>query len=130
MAVDIFTVRPQDLVDLAASLMEWEHLRYIPVEDDHGMLVGVVSYRSLLRLIARGVTHSDSEQVAVEDIMKRDPITVAPDTPTVDAIRMMRKEKVGCLPVVRDGKLVGLVTEMDLIEVSGKLLEDQLLRTD
>ena len=48
------------------------------------------------------------------------------DTSTIDAIGMMRQSRVGCLPVVMDGKLVGLITEADLIEVSAKLLEEQL----
>ena len=125
MSTDLFTVRPQDLVDLAASLMEWEHLRYIPVEDDEGCLVGVVSYRSLLRLVGEGM-NSGREPVSVESIMKKNPVSVGPDTDTIDAIAMMRKSRVGCLPVVMDGKLVGLITESDLIEVSAKLLEEQL----
>ena len=54
MTSDVFTVHPEDLVDLAASLMEWEHLRYVPVEDREGRLVGLLSHRQLLRLTTRG----------------------------------------------------------------------------
>jgi len=125
MSTDLFTVRPHDLVDLAASLMEWEHLRYIPVEDDEGHLVGVVSYRSLLRLVGEGIA-SGNDPVSVESIMKKNPVQVSPDTDTIHAIRLMRESRVGCLPVVMDQKLVGLITEADLIEVSAMLLEEQL----
>jgi CBS domain-containing protein len=58
--------------------------------------------------------------------MNAEPITIQPDTPTVEAIRIMREKKVACLPVVREGKLVGLVTEHDLIVVSSHLLERYL----
>ena len=128
MTTDLFTVRPEDLVDLAASLMEWEHIRYIPVEDDQGKLVGVVTYRALLRLIGRRFPAGDEEQamVAVRDIMKSDPVTVTPSTSTVEAIRVMRKAKVGCLPVVDGDKLVGMISEGDLLDVSARLLEEYL----
>lgn len=128
MSTDLFTVRPGDIVDLAASVMDWRHIRHVPVEDDAGQLVGLVSHRALLRLVAQGAGRADEEPVLVESLMRRDPVTVAPDTPTLDAIHCMREEQVGCLPVVRDGRLVGIVTERDLIEVSAKLLERYLKR--
>jgi CBS domain-containing protein len=123
MTTDLFTVRPEDLVDLAASVMDWEHIRHVPVEDDHGRLVGLVSHRALLRLVARGRSGDDSDSVPVSAIMKTEPVTIPPSTPTLEAMRLMREGKLGCLPVVKDGRLVGLVTEHDLIEVSAILLE-------
>jgi len=125
MTRDLFTVHPDDLVDLAANLMDWEHIRHVPVEDDSGRLVGLISHRTLLRHVARGVLRG-GEASAVRDIMKPDPVTVTPSTQTLDAIEVMRHHKVGCLPVVAGDKLVGIITERDLIEVSAKLLEDQL----
>ena len=123
MTTDLFTVRPQDLVDLAASFMEWEHIRHVPVEDDEGRLVGIVSHRSLLRLIARG---ANQEPVAVSDIMKPNPVTVAPGSSTLESIQLMREHRVSCLPVVANERLVGIITEADLIYVAGRLLEDKL----
>ncbi|WP_376693354.1 CBS domain-containing protein [Wenzhouxiangella sp. EGI_FJ10409] len=124
MATDLFTVRPDDIVDFAASLMEWRHVRHVPVEDDTGQLLGLVSHRQLLRLIARG--NRGEEAVTVRDIMRPDPITVSPDTTTVEAIRLMRDNRLSSLPVVEGGKLVGLVTEYDLIVVASRLLESYL----
>ncbi|MEM9461529.1 MAG: CBS domain-containing protein [Myxococcota bacterium] len=121
MSTQLLTVRPEDLVDLAASMMDWEKIRYVPVEDDEGHLVGLLSHRALLRLVARG--QGGSEPVVVKDIMRRDPLQVTPQTPTVEAMRLMRDREVGSLPVVEDGRLVGLVTERDLIDVSASLLE-------
>jgi CBS domain-containing protein/gamma-glutamyl:cysteine ligase YbdK (ATP-grasp superfamily) len=127
MTTDLFTVRPEDLVDLAASMMDWEHIRHVPVEDDDGRLVGLVSHRALLRLVARGLRRVDDEPVAVKEIMRPDPVTVTPATTTLEAMRTMRNEGVGCLPVVEaDQKLVGIVTERDLIDVSSRLLEAYL----
>ncbi|KIG13360.1 hypothetical protein DB30_08127 [Enhygromyxa salina] len=126
MTTDLFTLHPEDLVDLAASLMDWERIRHIPVEDD-GKLVGLISHRAVLRLVARG--HLDrvgSEKVAVRQIMKTDPITVAPNTTTLEVLEIMRDQKVGSLPVVDGDKLVGIVTEHDLIAVSSRLLDNYL----
>jgi CBS domain-containing protein len=126
MTTDLFTVHPEDLVDLAASLMDWERIRHIPVEDD-GKLVGLISHRAVLRLVARGhLDRTSAEKVAVREIMRPDPITVTPNTSTLEVLRMMRDHKVGALPVVDDGKLVGIVTEHDLIVVSSRLLENYL----
>ncbi len=127
MATDLFTVRPDDLVDLAASVMSWRHIRHVPVEDDDGCLVGLVSHRDLLRLFAaRGFGAQAGEPVVVREIMKAEPITVAPETPTLEAIRLMREQQIGCLPVVRDGRLVGIVTAQDFLALSAELFEAHL----
>jgi CBS domain-containing protein len=62
----------------------------------------------------------------VSDIMKRDVVTVTPETPTIEALRTMRRLRVGCLPVLQDGQLVGIVTEEDFMEIASKLLEEQM----
>ena len=80
MSTDLFTVHPEDLIDLAASLMEWEHLRHVPVEDHDGHLVGLVTHRALLRMLAKGDGSGSVTPVAVREIMKTDPITVTPET--------------------------------------------------
>lgn len=126
MTTDLFTVHAEDVVDLAASMMEWEHIRHVPVEDRDGRLVGLVSHRALMRILARG---DGRESVAVRDIMKADPMAISPDTSSIEAIELMRKHKVGCLPVVRDGVLVGIVTEHDFIRMAAGLL-DRWLRDE
>jgi CBS domain-containing protein/gamma-glutamyl:cysteine ligase YbdK (ATP-grasp superfamily) len=126
MSTDLFTVRPDDLVDLAASVMDWQHIRHVPVEDDAGRLVGLVSHRDLLRLMAHGAAAQANEPVAVRQIMTPDPVTVTPATPTLDAIALMRERRVGCLPVVEAGTLVGIVTAHDFLAASARLFEQQL----
>ena len=125
MTTDLFTVHPEDLVDLAANLMDWEHIRHVPVEDNDGRLVGLVSHRQLLRLVGQGMR--GDKAVPVNDIMKPDPITVRPDTESLEAIAIMRRHGISCLPVVdEDEKLIGIVTEVDFIEAAKNLLEEKL----
>jgi CBS domain-containing protein/gamma-glutamyl:cysteine ligase YbdK (ATP-grasp superfamily) len=125
MVIDLFTVRPEDIIDLAASLMHWRHVRHVPVEDDAGELIGIVSHRDLLELFALGKITGQA-QLIVRDVMHTDLITVARETPTLDALELMREHRIGCLPVVKDKKLVGLVTAYDFLTVSSKLFEERL----
>jgi CBS domain-containing protein len=60
--------------------------------------------------------------------MHTEVVTVTPETLTTDAVRIMRENKVSCLPVVRDGKLVGLVTERDFLRITEELMEEKLSR--
>ncbi len=128
MTTDLFTVGPEDLVDLAASLMDWRHLRHVPVEDSEGHLVGLLTHRAMLRLLVRGhqTNGAGVDPVAVREIMKPNPLTVSPETRTLEALELMREKRVSCLPVVDNGKLVGIVTEHDFIDVSRRLLEEAL----
>ncbi|MEQ1922450.1 MAG: CBS domain-containing protein [Pyrinomonadaceae bacterium] len=125
MAVDLFTVREEDIVDLAANLMHWRHVRHVPVEDDAGHLIGIVSHRDLLELFALGKITGQAQWV-IRDVMKTDLTTVTPETPTLEALQIMREKNIGCLPVVKDKKLVGLITAYDFLTVSAKLFEEKL----
>jgi CBS domain-containing protein len=115
--------------------MDWQRIRHVLVEDNEHRLVGLVTHRSLLRYLADHKTapppgnrsQSDkNEGIAVRDIMIRNPISVTPETPTIDAIHVMRKHKIGSLPVVREGRLVGLITEQEFIHIAGQLLDDSM----
>ncbi len=121
MKTDLFTVSKEDLVDLAAHVMDWKHIRHVPVEDAEGRLVGLVSHRRLLREAFR--KGQDPTSIVVERVMRTDPVTVSPETTTREAIDIMRRERVGCLPVVKDEKLVGIVTEHDFVTVAAELLD-------
>lgn len=124
MSTDLFTVNPDDLIDLAASVMDWRHIRHVPVEDQEGRLVGLVTHRGLLRMmISRG---SSSEPVTVREIMVKEPVTVSPSTSSLEAIDIMRTQRVGCLPVVESEQLVGIVTSYDFLDASAKLFQQHL----
>lgn len=126
MATDLFTLRPDDLVDLAASLMDWRHIRHVPVEDEAGRLVGLVTHRGLLRLLSRGSTAHNASSMTVREIMKANPISVSSTTPTLEAIEIMRRSKIGCLPVVDDDQLVGIVTSYDFLTATASLFKQHL----
>ena len=127
MHTSLFTVNEQELVDLVAFLMDREEIRHVLVEDDDHRLVGLVSYRSILRLMAEG---GASDDVPVGRIMEEDPISIPPETPTLEAIEVMRDRSVSCLPVVKGGKLVGLVTERDFMPIAYPLLAEKLQRPE
>ncbi len=126
MSTDLFTAHPDDLIDLAANVMEWRHIRHVPVEDDEGRLVGLISHRDLLRLLAQGLLSRGAKEITVREIMIRDLTTVAPETPTLEALAIMRRRKVGCLPVVENDRLVGIVTAYDFLALSAQIIEGEL----
>jgi len=103
--------------------MDWKHVRHVPVENNEGELIGIVSHRALLRVVARGLSHDRESPMTVQEIMRTDPVTAAPETPTIDVIRLMKEHKVSCLPIVDGGQLVGIVTERDLNDIAASLLE-------
>ena len=109
-----------------ANLMKWKQIRHVPVEDSTHHLLGLVSQRSLIALIADRAADLGKRPIPVREVMSSDVVTVTPETSTVDAIELMRKNKVGSLPVLKDGKLVGIVTEFDFLKIAGQLLEEQL----
>jgi CBS domain-containing protein len=125
MSTDLFTVNPDDLIDLAASVMDWRHIRHVPVEDADGRLVGLVTHRGLLRMmINRG--DSDTKPITVREVMVKDPVTVSPSTSSLKAIEIMRRHRVGCLPVVDGDQLVGIVTSYDFLDATAKLFQQHL----
>lgn len=126
MATDLFTLSPDDLVDLAASLMDWRHIRHVPVEDQEGHLVGLVTHRGLLRLLSRGSSAPGRSSLTVREIMKPNPISVQSTTPTLEAIEIMRRSRIGCLPVVDDAQLVGIVTSYDFLTATACLFKQHL----
>ena len=115
------TLKPQDTLDLANDLISLGQIRHIPVVDD-GRLVGLLSERDLLGAAAKAIfglkQKSKSallKSVLIKDVMKKKVITVKPDTPIKEAARTMKEKKIGCVPVVSEGAVVGLVTVTDIL---------------
>jgi acetoin utilization protein AcuB len=97
----------------ALDVMERRNVHHLPVLSDRGLLVGIITERDLLK--AKG-----SE--TVDNLMERRVITVTEYTPLENAARTMADHKIGSLPVMRDGKLVGIITQTDLFKVFLELL--------
>jgi acetoin utilization protein AcuB len=100
-------------VEQALALIEDQEIRHLPVVDAEGILVGILSEKDLLR--------APSEHL-VENVMTRDVITVTEYTPLEEGARIMADHKVSSLPVMRNGKLVGIITETNLFKLFLELL--------
>ena len=119
---DLYTVRPEDPVHFAANIMNWKHLRHLPVENDRGELVGLVTTRVLLEFYS---AHPDAldRTMPIKKVMIKNPHTVTPEMLSIDALLLMRKHKIGCLPVVNDGKLLGVITELNFMNFSEETIQ-------
>ncbi|HEX5112202.1 MAG TPA: glutamate-cysteine ligase family protein [Saprospiraceae bacterium] len=126
MSTDLFTVQKDDIIELIVDMMDWRKIRYTPVEDKEGKLVGLVTLRVILRHLLKLKNQPDNEDLVnatAKDIMIENPLTVGPNASILEAMSIMRKSKIGCLPVVQNGELIGIITEMDFLRISGRLIE-------
>ena len=99
MTTNLFTVRPEDLLDLATSMMQWRHMRHVPVETSSGKLVGLLSTRELLQLNSCDLAARE-QPIPVSEIMRRDPATIAPDASLQEAFKQILENDTGCLLIV------------------------------
>jgi CBS domain-containing protein len=127
MTQDPFTLEPEDSLMKAVEMMRLRGVRRAPIVLA-GMLVGLLVEGDLKR--AEPSTLSDSqdhfikvmEETPVSRIMIQNPMTVGPDTPLLSAAETLHTTKYGALPVVEDGKVVGILTDNDLIRTLVELL--------
>jgi CBS domain-containing protein len=123
METDLFTVQKDDLIELVTDLMDWRKIRYMPVEESKGQLCGLVTSRLLLRHFARKDKLNSKDATMVKDIMIESPITISPNATLIEAMNLMREKRIGCLPVVQKSELIGIITEMDFLRISTRLIE-------
>ncbi len=123
MTHDPVTIGPNESLETALQAMDEYSIRHLPVLDGEH-LVGVLSQRDLLGMTGWGLLgpEDDDEQRPrwVEQAMKTDVVTVSPDDLVVAAAVEVSARGIGCLPVVADGKLCGIVSEMDLVRLVSK----------
>ena len=125
MSADVAPVFRNDQLLIADDVMRLGRIRHTPVLDEGtGEVVGILSQRDLFRgALARALGYGEHAQqkvlgmLLVKDVMTNDPATIAPDAPLADAARLMLERKIGCLPVVEGGKLVGILTESDFVRL-------------
>ena len=115
------TLTPDDTLDLANNVISLGRIRHIPVVEK-GKLVGLLSERDLIGAAANrifGLNQKSKSALlkteSVKSIMKKRLVTVTPDTPIKDAARLMADKKIGCVPVITEGALVGLVTTTNVL---------------
>lgn len=115
MSTALVTARADEVIANVDFEMKMADIRHIPVVDDRGRLVGIVSQRDILR--AR--VGADSKAIPIRSLMTRRVRTIAPDALALEAVDILLDHKIGCVPVVaEDGRLVGIVTETDFLRVA------------
>jgi acetoin utilization protein AcuB len=129
MSKNPYTIQADTPVEEALKRMREDHVRRFPVLDKSGKLVGIVAEKDLLYASPSPATslsiyemHYLLSKLTVGEVMIKNVITVAEDTPVEEAARIMTDHKIGSLPVVREGQLVGIITETDLFRLFLELL--------
>ncbi|HMG16548.1 MAG TPA: CBS domain-containing protein, partial [Saprospiraceae bacterium] len=123
METDLFTCQKDDPVELVADMMDWRKINYSPVEDTKGQLVGLMTSRIILRYYAKKTKMKTDDPVLVKDIMIENPITIESSSTILEAIEIMKNHGIGSLPVVQGSELVGIITEVNFLRISTRLIE-------
>ncbi|HEX9440054.1 MAG TPA: CBS domain-containing protein [Roseiflexaceae bacterium] len=129
MSAPPIVVSPTTTLEAARCLMEQHHVRRLPVVRD-GRLVGIISYGDLRAAQPSRVTtlsvyewRALLSQTTIEECMTHSPVTIAPDATTLEAAQKMLTNKIGGLPVVKGARVVGVITESDLLRL---LITDEI----
>ncbi|HKK80493.1 MAG TPA: CBS domain-containing protein, partial [Phaeodactylibacter sp.] len=99
-------------ISFAKAVMKWKKVRHLPVEDEHGNLVGLIT-KTNLQGLPEGANHD------VTEIMVKELVTADQYTPLQEAARIIKDHRIGCLPVVREGQLIGMLTDTDFRALFG-----------
>lgn len=120
MSHPVRTISPGTTLSEAYGIMQEDELRHLPVVDDDAV-VGVVTDRDLRLLTSSLHPNPFDPEDSVHEVMSRDLVTASPRDPVEEAARLMRRRKIGCLPVLGQGRLVGIVTGTDLLDALTRL---------
>ncbi|OGQ95572.1 MAG: hypothetical protein A2521_07780 [Deltaproteobacteria bacterium RIFOXYD12_FULL_57_12] len=130
MTTEVFVLQATQTLALVRSLMKNKHIRHVPIVDGQDRFVGLLTHRDLLaQTISMLAEIDEAEQeyldrnIYIVNVMKTDVVTANSDMDLVSAIHVLLEHKYGCLPVVDNEKLVGIVTEADFLRLTLGLLE-------
>lgn len=127
-----YTLGPDDTLKDAAQLMREHHIRHIPIVGPDGSVVGMVSHRDVLAASDSRLLHGEELEdeddgkegyVALSSVMSTPVKTTDDHASLLGAAMTLRKQRMGCLPITRKGKLVGIISDSDFLEVAISLLE-------
>ncbi len=130
MTRDLFTLLEDDNVTVADEMMKWRNFRHIPVVNDQNEIVGIITNRDILKISVSafaGISQRDQRfihnKLKAKDVMQSKIITVPENTSLFAAAKILTTNKIGCLPIISKGKLVGIVTEADFVKFFIKKVE-------
>jgi len=127
----VLTVEVFDSIGLARRLMVKNRVNQLPVLDD-GKLVGIVTDRDIRDAYPTSMVIDRAREIdqfaetyTVEEVMSHNVLTVRPDTPLATTVKLLRRHRIGSLPVVEKSKLVGIITRSDILDfvLTGKTLK-------
>lgn len=111
MTTRLLTVNENDLADLATSIMQWKNIHHMPVEDSKSRIVGLLTWTH----VEKNKKVEKNNARLVKDIMITEVTTVSPSTPIAKAISLMKTQSIGCLPIIQDEELIGIITVKDVL---------------
>lgn len=127
MSTDLVTIEPTGTLADARSIMHTNRIHHLPVVTNDGELVGLVTLTNVLAATDSFLRDDDSRihanEIRIEDVMVKDLATVDERASLRQAALFIEKHKIGCLPVLANGKLKGIITDSDFVAVAINLLE-------
>ncbi len=127
MSTNLITIKPETSLAEARSLMQENRIHHLPVLDDEGELVGLVTLTNLLAatdsILRDAENRIHAVDISIADVMVTDLATVDRNASLRQAALFLEKHRIGCLPVTDDGKLHGIITDTDFVGVAINLLE-------
>jgi CBS domain-containing membrane protein len=127
MSTDLITISPDDTLATARELMHDKRIHHLPVVDSDKKLVGLVTLTNVLAATDSFLRDADSRlhasEIRIEDVMVRDLATVDEHASLRKAALFLEKHRIGCLPIVTNGNLRGIITDTDFVAVAINLLE-------
>lgn len=131
MSTELFTLRRNDSLKTARSIMDLKRIRHIPIITGENSFVGLLTHRDLLSATISKLADIDSKTqgeidagIPVGEIMNQDVKTITPNTPLKECAYLLLHHKYGCLPVIENGEnLVGIITEADFLKLTLNLME-------
>lgn len=127
MSTNLITIAPTSSLAEARSLMQEHRIHHLPVTDSDNILIGLMTLTDLLSATDSRLRNDDSRihaaDVCIREVMATDIATVDHRATPRQAALFLEKHKIGCLPVVNDGKLCGIITDTDFLAIAINLLE-------
>lgn len=130
MTSPVFSLKENDSLHNARSLMDLQRIRHIPIVTVDNIFTGLITHRDILSATISQLAELDPETqieidsgIPIREIMRTDIATVSEDTPLKEAAQILLNHKYGCLPVVHEGELVGIITEADFLRLTINLMD-------